>query len=80
VLVARDGAEVAAIVETLDADRAKQIGAAALKRVLAEHTYAHRARQVVEILEGLPVAGGRWPREFPEQRSGHRSPVTGNAS
>jgi spore maturation protein CgeB len=52
VLVARDGAEVAAIVETLDAARAKQIGAAALKRVLAEHTYAHRAKQVSVILTG----------------------------
>jgi spore maturation protein CgeB len=51
VLVARDGAEVAALVESLDEARAKQIGQAAMKRVLAEHTYAHRARQVVDILE-----------------------------
>jgi spore maturation protein CgeB len=80
VLVARDGAEVAAIVETLDPERAKQIGAAALKRVLAEHTYAHRAKQVVRILEALPVTGDRWPRAFSEERSGHRQPVTGNPS
>jgi spore maturation protein CgeB len=52
VLVARDGAEVAALVETLDPERAQQIGAAALKRVLAEHTYAHRAQQVSAILNG----------------------------
>jgi spore maturation protein CgeB len=61
VLVARDGAEVAAIVETLAPERAQQIGAAALKRVLAEHTYAHRARQVSLILSGerhaVPVRG-----------------------
>ncbi|MEA2463063.1 MAG: hypothetical protein QOJ98_810 [Acidobacteriota bacterium] len=61
VLVARDGAEVAAIVETLDAGRAKQIGAAAMQRVLAEHTYAHRAKQVSAILAGerhaAPVRG-----------------------
>jgi spore maturation protein CgeB len=61
VLVARDGAEVAAIVETLDPESAKQIGQAALKHVLAEHTYAHRARQVSRILTGerhaAPVRG-----------------------
>jgi spore maturation protein CgeB len=52
VLVANDGAEVAEIVRTLDSDRARRIGNAALKRVLAQHTYAHRARQVSRILEG----------------------------
>jgi spore maturation protein CgeB len=50
VLVARDGTEVAAIVDSLDEERARAIGQAAMKRVLAEHTYAHRARQVVNIL------------------------------
>jgi spore maturation protein CgeB len=61
VLVARDGTEVAAIVESLDEERARAIGRAALKRVLAEHTYAHRARQVVNILvagNGSGVASG----------------------
>ena len=60
VLVARNGAEVARIIESLDAERAKRIGAAALKRVLSEHTYEHRARQVHAILEGSrprPAAG-----------------------
>jgi spore maturation protein CgeB len=52
VLVARDGAEVAELVRTLDADRARRIGDAARKRVLDQHTYAHRARQVSAILEG----------------------------
>jgi spore maturation protein CgeB len=57
VLVARDGAEVAELVKDLDPVRAKAIGEAALRRVLAEHTYAHRAAQVVQILEGtLPAA------------------------
>jgi spore maturation protein CgeB len=50
VLVARDGAEVAELVRALDPVRAKAIGEAALRRVLAEHTYAHRARQVLRIL------------------------------
>lgn len=52
VLVARDGAEVAAIVSELDPERAKRIGHAAMKRVLAKHTYEHRAKQVVDILTG----------------------------
>jgi len=50
VLVARDGAEVAAILNELTADRAARIGRAALRRVLAEHTYAHRALEVERIL------------------------------
>ncbi|HEY0372785.1 MAG TPA: glycosyltransferase [Thermoanaerobaculia bacterium] len=50
VLVARDGAEVAALVHGLDDARARAIGKAAMKRVLAEHTYEHRARQVADIL------------------------------
>lgn len=49
VLVARDGAEVAAHVRTLTPDRARAIGQAALRRVLAEHTYAHRGAQVDAI-------------------------------
>lgn len=52
VLVARDGAEVAQHVRALDADRARAIGQAAYRRVLAEHTYAHRAAQVDAVLEG----------------------------
>jgi spore maturation protein CgeB len=55
VLVAADGAEVAAHVEALDAARAKAIGQAALKRVCAEHTYMHRAEQVEAILAGAPA-------------------------
>lgn len=50
VLVARDGAAVAALLAGLSAERAARIGRAALQRVLAEHTYAHRAREVERIL------------------------------
>ena len=53
VLVARDGAEVAELVRGLDPERARRIGQAAMQRVLAEHTYEHRAKQVVGILEGV---------------------------
>lgn len=52
VLVARDGGEVAALVEQLERPRAKAIGQAAAKRILGQHTYAHRAEQVENILEG----------------------------
>ncbi len=55
VLVARDGAEVAEHLTALTAERARTIGQAAYRRVLAEHTYAQRARQVEEVLEGNVV-------------------------
>ena len=50
VLVARDGKDVAEHVRTLTPERARQIGDAALKRVLSEHSYAHRGAQVDEVL------------------------------
>ncbi len=43
VLVAQDGAEVAAHLASLTPGRARAIGEAAKRRVLAEHTYAQRA-------------------------------------
>ena len=46
VLVARDGRDVAQLVGELTPERARAIGKAALKRVLAEHTYAHRGAEV----------------------------------
>ena len=49
-LVARDGEEVARHVEQLQPERARAIGAAALARVLREHTYAQRAEQVEKLL------------------------------
>jgi spore maturation protein CgeB len=52
VLVARDGDEVAGHVRTLTAARAREIGQAAWRRVLAEHTYAHRAAQLDAVLAG----------------------------
>jgi spore maturation protein CgeB len=52
VLVAASGAEVAAHLDLLDAARAVEIGRAAERRVLAEHTYAHRAALLETVLEG----------------------------
>ena len=51
ILVARDGSEVAEHVRALTADQARVIGQAALARVLAHHTYAHRAAQLEAVLE-----------------------------
>jgi spore maturation protein CgeB len=50
VLVARDGQDVADHVRVVTHERALRIGQAALKRVLAEHTYAHRGAQVDRVL------------------------------
>ena len=53
VLVARDGQEVSDHLEALSPARAAQIGQAAYRRILAGHTYAHRARLVEAVLEGV---------------------------
>jgi spore maturation protein CgeB len=45
VLVARDGKDVAGLLDALSPERARQIGERALQRVLREHTYDHRAAQ-----------------------------------
>jgi spore maturation protein CgeB len=50
VLVARDGQEVADILNSLTPKRARAIGNAARLRILSQHTYAHRARQVDHLL------------------------------
>ena len=60
VLVARDGLEVAEHVRQLSAGKAgeatsRRIGQAARQRVLAEHTYAHRAALVEDLLGVLPA-------------------------
>jgi spore maturation protein CgeB len=56
VLVARNGAEVARLVEELTPEIARAIGAAARTRILAEHTYAHRAEQLESLLGTPPRA------------------------
>ncbi len=52
ILVADNGEAVAEILDSLSPERAQSISDAAKKRVLAEHTYAHRAAQVESILTG----------------------------
>ncbi len=58
ILVAGDGSEVLAHLEALTPGRAVEIGRAARRRVLAEHTYAHRAAQVEAVLEGVSMGAG----------------------
>jgi spore maturation protein CgeB len=56
VIVCASGADVVAALRGLDRARAAEIGARARERVLAEHTYAHRARQVEDVLASAPGA------------------------
>ncbi|NLT67782.1 MAG: glycosyltransferase [Acidobacteria bacterium] len=51
ILVARRGAEVSEYVRKIDERRARAVGEAAYRRVLAKHTYAHRAEQLERVLE-----------------------------
>jgi len=51
VLVAHDADDVVRHLRSLDHKRAKEIGEAAMKRVLAEHTYEHRALQLQSLLD-----------------------------
>ena len=67
VLVAEGGLEVASLLLGLTAPRARKIGAAAYRRVMARHTYKHRVAQLEEVLgvghrhamvaSGLQVSG-----------------------
>ncbi len=57
ILVARDGEEVARHVRDLTPERARRIGEAARRRVLAHHTYAHRALEVEAALGDRGVRG-----------------------
>jgi spore maturation protein CgeB len=50
ILVAHNGAEVAALLHEVTPAQTRTIGAAARARALAEHTYAQRAAQVEQLL------------------------------
>ena len=56
VLVAETGDDVAGTIERLSPSVARRIGDAARARLLAEHTYAHRAQQVESVLANAAVA------------------------
>ncbi|TPE51652.1 CgeB family protein [Amaricoccus solimangrovi] len=58
ILVARDGADVAEALTSVGAEDCRRIGARARARLLAEHTYAHRAEEVDGILRRLSPGTG----------------------
>jgi spore maturation protein CgeB len=61
VLVARDGNEVARLLDELEDGAGREIGTRALTRMLGSHTYAHRAAELDALLRSLAaksVAGG----------------------
>ena len=58
VLVAVSGDGVADQLRSLTPGRAREIGLAARRRILAEHTYARRAREVEEVLDGRSATRG----------------------
>jgi spore maturation protein CgeB len=60
VLCVRSGEEVAQLVASIDAQHAVRIGQAARNRILSEHTYAHRAALLYDLLQGgLAPSGWR---------------------
>ncbi|MBD1805850.1 glycosyltransferase [Microcoleus sp. FACHB-SPT15] len=52
VLVAQDGSDVAEHLRNLTPEKAHAIGKAAHRRIIAEHTYTHRAAQLETLLKG----------------------------
>lgn len=50
ILVAENGQQVASILDELAPATAKKIGQAALRKVLSNHTYAHRAKEIEKAL------------------------------
>ncbi len=56
VLVAANAPEVAEALRGLDPKRARTIGEAARRRVLAQHTYAHRAEQFDRVIAAREMA------------------------
>lgn len=59
ILVARDGRDVADHLSALTPERARAIGEAARRRILAGHTYAQRAHEVDALLRAELAARGR---------------------
>jgi spore maturation protein CgeB len=68
VLVARDGSEVAMHVEALGTAAAIEIGRRARRRILAEHTYAHRAADVELALGAASQSRTSTPAGFQDDR------------
>jgi spore maturation protein CgeB len=61
ILVARDGDEVARLLNRLHMDEAAEIGARAMQRARRTHDYQHRAEEVHHTLQDLLCSSGRQP-------------------
>ena len=66
VLLAKSGDDVAELLASLTPERARSIGDAAMRRILAHHTYDQRAREVDAVLRGIRE-GGREARARAQQ-------------
>jgi spore maturation protein CgeB len=64
VLCFASGAELAELLPELGPERARAIGAAARERVLAQHTYRHRAAELHALLESGAGRSHRPPQRF----------------
>jgi spore maturation protein CgeB len=73
VLCVRSGAEVEQVLAGLDEARARHIGEAARQRVLAEHTYSHRAALLRSVLtselDGVAERTQRSHIDFTQERA-----------
>lgn len=56
VLCVESGSDVVSVVEGTSSDEARRIGERARARILAEHTYAHRAALLYRLLQDRPAA------------------------
>jgi spore maturation protein CgeB len=70
ILVAHSGEEVRDHLLQLTPSRAREIGQAAYQRVLAHHTYAHRAAQLEKILMGR-IGASPVPADAPPAEKTH---------
>ncbi|MBV8955598.1 MAG: glycosyltransferase [Solirubrobacterales bacterium] len=59
VIVCQDGAEVIDVLAGLDQSTARRIGTRARERMLAEHTYAHRALELEQVLSSSQLEPAR---------------------
>jgi spore maturation protein CgeB len=75
VLVASDGEAVAAHLAALTPERARALGTAAHRRILAEHTYAHRALEVERTLDVLAPVARRAATTAAVRPAPHSSPA-----
>ena len=63
ILVVKNSTEVVEILHTMSPDEARQIGERARKRVLGEHTAAHRAAELEDLIRSARFSSSNAPAE-----------------